>query len=72
MDYKSGGLLPFPRTGCVPNASVMLTQNDEQERCPIVRLVEVKFALALALVFRDLNHLLGTLTRHYGFPIVFP
>jgi len=30
MDYKSGGLLPFPRTGCVPNASVMLTQNDEQ------------------------------------------
>ena len=28
MDCKSGGLLPFPRTGCVPNARVMVAQND--------------------------------------------
>jgi hypothetical protein len=29
MDCKSGGLLPFPRTGCVPNARVMVAQNDD-------------------------------------------
>ena len=28
LNCKSGGLLPFPRTGCVPNARVMVAQND--------------------------------------------
>jgi hypothetical protein len=34
MDCKSGGLLPFPRTGCVPNARVIVAQNDDEGSTP--------------------------------------
>ena len=34
MDCKSGGLLPFPRTGCVPNAGAIVAQNDDEGSTP--------------------------------------